>query len=87
LDLLGEINDFGEAPEDEAEDRAGVFLGLKAGVGAEVRAVAGLAADVSDHCYALSHVSLGRDSIGNRFIGKQKGLAGIGQGGEAGREG
>jgi hypothetical protein len=28
--------DFGEAEEDDAEDRAGVFLGLEAGVGAEL---------------------------------------------------
>ncbi len=31
--LLGKP-DFGEAQEDDAEDRAGVFLGLEAGVGA-----------------------------------------------------
>ena len=33
--LRGEA-DFGEAQEDEAEDGRGVFLGLEAGVGAEL---------------------------------------------------
>jgi hypothetical protein len=49
-------------------------------MGAEAVPVAGLAAGVSDHCDAPSHVSLARDSISDRFIGKQKGLAGIGHG-------
>src|SRR5665811_932029 len=35
--------------------------------------VAGLAADVCDHCDAPSHVDLAPDSISNRFTGKQKG--------------
>jgi len=55
------------------------------GGGAEACAVAGLTADVSDHCYAPSHVSLAGDSISNRFTGKQKGLAGIGHGAQPGR--
>ena len=33
---LGGEADLGEAQEDEAEDGAGVFLGLEAGVGAEL---------------------------------------------------
>ena len=36
LGALGGEADFGEAQEDEAEDGAGVFLGLEAGVGAEL---------------------------------------------------
>jgi len=36
LGALGDKADFGEAQEDDAEDRAGVFLGLEAGVGAEL---------------------------------------------------
>ena len=36
LGALGGEADFGEAQEDQAEDRAGVFLGLQAGVGAEL---------------------------------------------------
>jgi hypothetical protein len=51
--------------------------------GAKTRAVAGLAADVSDHCYAPSHVSLTPDSISNHFTRKQKGVAGIGHRSEA----
>ena len=36
LGALGGEADFGEAQEDEAEDGRGVFLGLEAGVGAEL---------------------------------------------------
>ena len=36
LGALGGEADLGEAQEDQAEDRAGVFLGLEAGVGAEL---------------------------------------------------
>jgi hypothetical protein len=36
LGALGGKADFGEAEEDEAEDGRGVFLGLEAGVGAEL---------------------------------------------------
>jgi hypothetical protein len=55
--------------------------------GAKTRAVAGLAADLSDHCYAPSHVSLAPDSISNHFTRKQKGVAGIGHGAEASPQG
>jgi hypothetical protein len=54
---------------------------------AKTRAVAGLAADVSDHCYAPSHVSLAPDSISNHFTRKQKGVARIEHGAEAGPQG
>ena len=46
------------------------------------RPVAGLAAEVCDHCDAPSHVNLASDSISNRFTGKQKGAAVSGCGAE-----
>jgi hypothetical protein len=42
---LGDEADFGKAQENETEDRAGVFLGLQAGVGAEL--VGGIPAALS----------------------------------------
>jgi hypothetical protein len=36
LGALGSKADFGEAQKDQTEDRPGVFLGLKAGVGPEL---------------------------------------------------
>jgi len=42
--------------------------------GAEPRAVAGLAADVSDHCDSPNHVNLAPDITSNRFTCKQKGV-------------
>ena len=36
LGAMGDKSNFGEAKEDENEDRCGVFLGFKPGVGAEL---------------------------------------------------
>jgi hypothetical protein len=58
-------------------------LGAGGGVGPEAVAVIGLAACVSGHCDTPSHVSLIWDSIRNRFVGKQKGLAGSRYGAES----